>query len=74
MVFSKQTRHPNAPTGINRGDIMYTEEKNLREQVNELSEELRNVKMQLQALYKHFNLNVKPWLAKNYPYKRWYRS
>lgn len=37
---------------------MYTEEKNLREQVNELSEELRNVKMQLQALYKHFNLNV----------------
>lgn len=37
---------------------MYTEEKNLQEQVNALSEELRNVKMQLQALYKHFNLNV----------------
>ena len=53
---------------------MYIEEKNLQEQVNALSEELRNVKMQLQALYKHFNLNVKPWLAKNYPYKRWYRS
>ena len=37
---------------------MYKEETNLQEQVNVLSEELQNVKMQLQALYKHLNLNV----------------
>lgn len=37
---------------------MYTESKDLQEQVNSLSDELRNVKMQLQALYKHLNLNV----------------
>lgn len=37
---------------------MYKEETNLQEQVNVLSEELRNVKMQLQALYKYLNLNV----------------
>lgn len=37
---------------------MYTETKDLQEQVNVLSEELRNVKMQLQALYRHLNLNV----------------
>ena len=39
---------------------MYIEEKNLQEQVNALSEELRNVKMQLQALYKHLNIHVSP--------------
>jgi len=37
---------------------MYTESQDLQTQVNNLSEELRNVKMQLQALYKHLNLNV----------------
>lgn len=37
---------------------MYQESQDLQTQVNALSEELRNVKMQLQALYKHFNLNV----------------
>jgi len=37
---------------------MNKEQTNLQEQVNVLSEELRNVKMQLQALYRHLNLNV----------------
>ncbi len=37
---------------------MYLESQDLQTQVNILSEELRNVKMKLQALYKHLNLNV----------------
>lgn len=37
---------------------MYSESQDLQTQINSLSEELRNVRMQLQALYKHLNLNV----------------
>lgn len=37
---------------------MYQESQDLQTQINTLSEELRNIKMQLQSLYKHFNLNV----------------
>jgi len=37
---------------------MYKEETSLQEQVNNLSEELRQIKMQLQVLYRHFGLSV----------------
>lgn len=37
---------------------MYKEETNLQEQVNVLSEELRNIKMQLGVLYRHLGLSV----------------
>lgn len=37
---------------------MYQESPDLQTQVNALSEELRNIKMQLLALYKHLNVGV----------------